>query len=415
MIKKIIVVFILLISFANYAQQGTASPYSYYGIGDIRYKGALENRSMGGIGVEQDSIHLNFQNPASFAALKLTTFTVAGTFGVTKLQTTNEKANAQRTTLDYLGIGIPIGKFGFGFGLIPYSSVGYKIASPANETQNNKRLEGSGGLNKVFAGLGYKIKPNFSIGADVHYNFGKIDTKSFEYITSIPVGTLELNNATLSGVNVTIGSLYQTKLNKKLTLFSSANYTFESILKSQNSRLISTALYNAIFELSVNDSFDLAKTTAELKLPSKLAIGLGLGEARKWMVGAEVTFREKGSLANNYNSIGDASFGNYSKYSLGGYYIPNYSSFTSYAKRITYRGGFRFEKTGLLLKSQSIDDKAITIGFGLPATGSFSNFNFGFEFGQKGTTKSGLVEENYMNFSVSMSLNDKWFERRKFN
>jgi hypothetical protein len=40
-------------------------------IGDVRFKGT-ENRSMAGV-AEQDSIHMNIQNPASYANLKLTT------------------------------------------------------------------------------------------------------------------------------------------------------------------------------------------------------------------------------------------------------------------------------------------------------------------------------------------------------
>jgi hypothetical protein len=61
----------LLLSLVSFAQEGTAS-YSYYGIGDVRFKGTVENRSMG-VAVEQDSIHINLQNPASFANLKMTT------------------------------------------------------------------------------------------------------------------------------------------------------------------------------------------------------------------------------------------------------------------------------------------------------------------------------------------------------
>jgi hypothetical protein len=38
--------FVFVVSF--FAQEGTASPYSYYGIGDVRFKGTVENRSMAG-------------------------------------------------------------------------------------------------------------------------------------------------------------------------------------------------------------------------------------------------------------------------------------------------------------------------------------------------------------------------------
>jgi hypothetical protein len=80
-----------------------------------------------------------------------------------------------------------------------------------------------------------------------------------------------------------------------------------------------------------------------------------------------------------------------------------------------YRAGIKYEKTGLVINSESINDRGVTFGLGFPITGSFSNVNFGFELGKKGTTKANLIQENYANFSVSFSLNDKWFEKRKFN
>ena len=86
MIKKIIVSACLLLSLVSFAQEGTSSPYSFYGIGDVRFKGTVESRSMAGVAVEQDSIHINLENPASFANLKLTTFTVGGTYYTTKLK-----------------------------------------------------------------------------------------------------------------------------------------------------------------------------------------------------------------------------------------------------------------------------------------------------------------------------------------
>jgi hypothetical protein len=51
----------------------------------------------------------------------------------------------------------------------------------------------------------------------------------------------------------------------------------------------------------------------------------------------------------------------------------------------------------------------------MPLSGTFSNINFGFELGKKGTTTSNLVQENYANINIGFSLNEKWFEKRKFN
>ncbi|MES2576512.1 MAG: hypothetical protein V4589_02805 [Bacteroidota bacterium] len=416
MIKKIIISACLLLSLVSFAQEGTSSPYSFYGIGDVRFKGTLENRSMAGVAVEQDSIHINLQNPASYANLKLTTFTLGGTYGTTTLKNSTESANARRTTLDYLAVGLPLGKFGLGFGLIPYSSVGYKIESISETgTENNKRFNGTGGLNKAFLGVAYKIASNFNIGADVNYNFGKIETNSLEFIQEVPIGTRELNSADLSGVNFNLGMMYQTKIYKKITLFSSLTYSLESSLTSKNTRNISTVIYNSNFDLAVVDVLGDVKTEASITMPSKISLSGGIGEAKKWLVGGNISYGKTSGQANEYNDEANVGYGKYGSVSLGGYYIPNYNSFSSYTKRIVYRAGIKYEKTGLVINSESINDMGVTFGLGLPITGSFSNVNFGFELGKKGTTKANLVQENYANLSVSFSLNDKWFEKRKFN
>ncbi|WP_026728454.1 hypothetical protein [Flavobacterium denitrificans] len=407
MIKKIIISACLLISFVSFAQQGTASPYSFYGIGDARFKGTLENRSMAGVSIEQDSIHLNVDNPSSYASLRQTTFTVGGSFGTATLKNSDHSEKAQRATFDYLAIGIPMKKFGAAFGLVPLSSVGYKILNDntATEGATNSQFEGKGGINKVFFGLGYKIRPNWNIGADVQYNFGSINTSSVEAITGVQNATRETNESDLSGANFNVGTMYQTKIDKKMMLFTSLNYTFASTLNASNVRTIEVD--------SDPDPIVSDPVEAKLKLGSKLTIGAGVGVPRKWLVGTTLAFQGSGQYENYYNSSDDVRYEKYSKYALGGYYIPNYTSFANYFSRVTYRAGLKYEKTGLVLNNQEINDIGMTLGAGFPITGSFSNVNIGIEFGKRGTTSAGLIQENYLNFSASFSFNDRWFSQRK--
>ena len=416
MIKKIIITACLFLSLVSFAQEGTSSPYSFYGIGDIKFKGTVETRSMGGVAVEQDSIHINLENPASYANLKLTSFTIGGTYNTTGLKTKSESARTTRTTLDYLAVGLPLGKFGVGFGLIPYSSVGYKIESISTDNlQNSRRFNGKGGLNKAFLGIGYKIAPNFNIGADVNYNFGKIQTNSLEFIPNITAGTSEFNSADLSGVNFNIGMMYQTKINKKISIFSSVNYTLQGNLTSQNIRNVSTVTYDSNFNLQIVDELGVQKNQTDITLPSRLSVSAGIGESKKWIFGGKIAYQKNSGQQNYYNISDNVSYGRYGSVSMGGYYIPNYNSFNSYAKRVVYRGGLRYEKTGLMVNSQSINDMALTLGVGMPLNGTFSNVNIGFELGKKGTTSSNLVQENYANLSIGFSFNDTWFVKRKFN
>ncbi|KAF2507827.1 hypothetical protein EYY60_17920 [Flavobacterium zhairuonense] len=407
MIKKIIISACLLISFVSFAQQGTASPYSFYGIGDARFKGTLENRSMAGVSIEQDSIHLNVDNPSSYASLRQTTFTVGGSFGTATLKNSDHSEKAQRATFDYLAVGIPMGKFGAAFGLVPLSSVGYKIINDntATEGATSNQFQGKGGVNKVFFGLGYKIRPNWNIGADVQYNFGSINTSSVEAITGVQNTTTETNESDLSGANFNVGTMYQTKIDKKMMLFTSLNYTFASTLNASNTRVISVS--------TDPDPIIADPVEAKIKLGGKMTLGAGVGIPRKWLVGTTLAFQGSGQYENYYNSSDDVRYEKYSKYALGGYYIPNYTSFTSYFSRVTYRAGLKYEKTGLVINNQEINDVGMTLGAGFPITGSFSNVNVGIEFGKRGTTSAGLIQENYLNFSASFSFNDKWFRQRK--
>jgi len=410
MIKKIIVSACLLISFVSFAQQGTASPYSFFGIGDVRFKGTLENRSMAGVAVEQDSIHLNIENPSSYASLGQTTFTVGGTFASSVLKTSDKSEKAQRSTFDYLAVGIPMGKFGAAFGLIPVTSVGYKIQNDLTDVEGatSSQLQGKGGVNKVFFGAGYKIKKNWTIGADAQYNFGKITTTSLELVTGVQSSTTETNTSELSGVSFNIGTMYQTKIDKKLSLFTSLSYTFASTLASHNTRVISVS--------TDPDPYVVPPTDTDLKLPNKITFGAGIGQARKWLVGTSMSFQGNGELANYYNSADNVSYEKYQKFAVGGYYIPNYASFTSQLSRITYRAGLKYEKIGLIINNESIKDVGMNLGAGIPlGNGSFSNVNVGLEFGKRGTVSANLVQENYINFSLSFSFNDRWFVKSKFN
>ncbi|OCB75216.1 hypothetical protein [Flavobacterium crassostreae] len=416
MIKKIILSACLLFTLVSFAQESASSPYSFYGIGELMFKGTVENRSMAGVAVEQDSIHINLENPASFANLALTSFTVGATYNGTKLQSNSKEEKASRTTLDYLAVGLPLGKLGVGFGLVPYSSVGYKIQSLASVAdQNNSRYNGSGGLNKAFVGAAYKITPNFNVGADVNYNFGTIKTNNLEYITGVTLGSRELSTSTLSGVNFNLGAMYKRKITPKLNFYSSINYSLESTLNSKNTRNIATVFYNYAFDTTVVDVLLEEKTEKKLTFPSKLSLSAGVGESRKWLVGGKVAYQKATAEANTYNAVDNVGYGRYGSISLGGYFIPNYASFNNYLERIVYRGGFRYEKTGLMVNSKSINDMAITVGVGMPITGSFSNVNVGLELGRRGTAAAGLVREDYANISVGLSFNDKWFQKRKFD
>tara|TARA_R110002050_G_scaffold24064_2_gene64122 strand:- start:44416 stop:45723 length:1308 start_codon:yes stop_codon:yes gene_type:complete len=435
MIKKLVIVFIAVFAIQSYSQEGTASPYSFYGIGSLKFKGTVENRSMGGLSIYMDSIHMNLRNPASYVGKNLETFgnesrpvkfTVGGTYSSLDLKSDSGTAKASSTTFDYLALSVPMGKFGFGFGLMPFTSVGYKLESLDEFDNISNRFTGEGGLNKAFLGLGYQITDRLAIGVDAHYNFGNIQNSTIEFLydndgSLTQYQSRENNRSDLSGLSLNLGLSYKTMFTENLEFVSAFTFTPESILVSKNERSFSTVTSssNAGQEFEVGridvDLEALGLLETDLILPSKFSIGAGIGKPRKWFAGAEYTSQKTSNFSNVLYSSTATEYEDASVFSLGGFYIPQYNSFSSYLKRTVYRAGIRFEKTGLNINDESIKEFGISFGVGLPVGNGISNANLGFEIGKRGTTSSNLIQENFINFQLSLSLNDRWFQKRKFD
>ena len=124
MFRYILLAMFCLSATTSFAQNGTVSPYSFFGIGDLRSVGTVENQMMGGLSMYTDSIHVNLRNPAAYGKLRLTTYAAAISHQELRLKTFSEQQNSSVTNLDYLALGFPVGpNMGFGFGIMPFSSV----------------------------------------------------------------------------------------------------------------------------------------------------------------------------------------------------------------------------------------------------------------------------------------------------
>ena len=416
------------------AQQSTSSPYSFYGLGSLKFKGTVENQSMGGISVYSDSIHINLRNPASYAGSNLSfynnearpmKFSIGTTFSNTKIETSSASDKYGNFSIDYLALALTINKFGFGFGIIPYSSVGYSLQSRNENNDLAFRYRGDGGINRVFLGLGYQLLKGLKVGVDTHYNFGNITNTSIAFGYNDQGEMLQYQSrddrrSDLGGFSFNFGVILDQKISESLDLTASFTYTPQSEISSKNKNQFSTIAIDANQVEFVQSTYEIDLQAINLDntnlvLPSKISFGAGIGKPRKWFLGFDYTLLEASKFSNRFIEIENSTFEDASSVSIGGFFIPKYDSFSSYWKRIVFRTGARFENTGLVVNNESIDEFGISFGLGLPVGRLFSNANIGFEWGRRGTINANLVEENFYNINLSLSLNERWFEKRKFN
>lgn len=423
MVKKIVLLILCLTAITAYSQSGngSVSPYSFGGIGEIRPQATIENQAMGGLSMYTDSIHVNLRNPAALGKLKLVTFTAAGGHKEVKLKDFTDEESSSVTSLEYISVALPLSpKFGVGFGILPYTAVGYNVFSETtNATQDTvlNQFSGDGGLNKVFLSAGYEITKNLHVGGTVNFSFGNLQYQSVQSIDGVQYGTINTRESEVNGYDFNFGATYTPRIKNKYTLFTSVTVNTQANLVSSNSERLGSFSLSTGEEIEVRD-IDLEPSNlrnTELKIPTTTTLGLGFGRDKKWFLGAEYSLQALSSFRNDFIDPENVAYEDANTIRVGGYFVPDYASFTSYLKRITYRAGARTSRTGLVVNNKSIHDFGITFGLGLPVGGGFSNMNLGFEYGKRGTTVANLIEETYFKVSVGLSFNDKWFQKRKIN
>ena len=403
------------------AQNNSISPYSFFGIGDLSSSATVENQMMGRLSMYTDSIHINFNNPAAYGKLRLTTYTAAVSHREIRLESFTESQNSSVSNLEYLALAFPVSpSAGVGLGIMPYSAIGYNLLSESTNSNGNtvtNQFSGEGGLNRVHLTFGFKAARNLYLGATVNYNFGTLDNTRIQNVEDVQFGTIDRRESRITGYDFNYGLTYSPKLTEKLTLFTSATVNTQANLVSENNQRIGSYNQTTGREIEVVE-VDLAAQNlknTEIKVPTTATIGLGIGEDKRWFVGGEYSMQQFSDFQNEFLQAEEATYQDVKAMALGAYYIPDFASLSSYLNRVTYRAGVRYEETGLVVRDRAINNFGITFGLGLPLGNDFSNLNVGFELGRRGTTVADLIEENYFKVNIGLSFNARWFRKRKIN
>ena len=411
MTKQILIILAVFFTLTLTAQDKTSSPYSYYGVGTPTFNGTADNRSMEGLAVDADSTRFNFENPAALGKLQLTSFSVGASQSFTTLKNLDQEEDIRNTTFDYLAVAIPAGKFSFGFGLLPKTSVGYKLKESSDDFQS--QFTGRGGLSNVFLSAGYQINKNLSVGVEGGYNYGNVQNENLLFQEGIQYGTREKNRSDINGFSVKLAAHYEVKLKNKMRLQTLVSYAPKAKLTSKNKRWLATLEQSGSGQNLISENeIDLESTN--FYTPSNLRVGVGYGKFQKWMVGIEYQNIGKEEYTNTSFSPANIEYKKANIYRLGGYFVPNINDITNYFNRITFKAGLRYQETGMKINQEDIDEFGISFGLGLPAGKYMSTINIGAEYGQRGTTSAGLIKEDFVNVFIGVTLNDKWFIQRRY-
>ena len=131
-LKYALVAVLFIVSVAVHAQVTVQSPYSKFGIGNIKGSLLPQLRAMGGIStaVFKNSYlnNINMQNPATYAGINAATLDMGMSGAFTELKNSKLTESSFNATLSHVALGFNLTrKSGVSFGILPYSELGYNF------------------------------------------------------------------------------------------------------------------------------------------------------------------------------------------------------------------------------------------------------------------------------------------------
>lgn len=434
-ISRVLTVCLLLIYAAvpSFAQSGAAtaySPYSIYGVGDLYSQGTARDMAMAGVGIAgRDPRYLNITNPAAVSVRD--TLSVMFSIGVrndnkTFSQGDIRSANNTLNVNDFAMSFRLMRNLGIVFGVSPYSSVGYDFSYSVNDPSLlstagfvSYTSAGSGGLYQLYGGLGTSLFKRLSVGAEVISYMGSISKESMMSFSNSTFRTIysgysmQLNAVAgkfgvqyeqpVGGGSLTIGATYKTKANLKGRV---EDYKYASL-----GSVSDTVSYN-VDTLSLNRSVAIA---------GEIGIGISYRKPEKWM--AEIDYVRSDWAGSGFDSAagfenrGDKSFSATVSQSIkaGFEFIPNRNDIRYYFRQCAYRGGLYYQQAYYKYDGNTVDSYGLTLGMTLPVVRAYNGVNLGMEIGKRGSRTNGMMKENFVNFSIGVTIHDQWFRKQRFN
>lgn len=384
------------------AQNGSSSPYSRFGYGDLNDNVPNTFRAMGGVGIGMRSNKvINPAQPASFTAGDSLTFMfdLAASAMWSVYSDHAGLRNKANGNLEYLSLQFPLYKryIAFSAGVLPYSSVGYDLSvadSLGSAYHYVQSYAGQGGISQVYGGLSVNICDWVAIGANVYYMFGT--TTNSRTLTFSETGLSTISQESLlrvSSVRFRYGAqFFHTFGNHTIVL----GGVFETKQK------MNSATYTTI-ETTTADT--VAVSDGGFELPMVYGGGLSYNWADRLTVAFD--YQRQCMSGALYNGQRDA-LRDRSRYSAGVEYRHNPNG-RKYHERMLWRCGVSMADSYQL--ENSAKDFTASIGFGFPLRTAATVFNATIEYTHRGSRAT--LEENSLRLTINASISESWFFKRK--
>ena len=413
--KIFTLLFFIFISESLIAQQ-SSSPYSRFGLGDLKSQFSPVFNSLGGGGFAIiESKVINPFSPATYSSFESNSFLFSTGLNneLVNIESNEESQTLNNLSLSHITFGFPLtNKIGSSFGIIPYSSVGYSMQSRDENYNADMLYNGDGGISKVYAGGSLELHKNLSVGANASYLFGGLNRrKKLEFDDETIFNSRSNSQINVKGLFYEVGAIFSKQLEgDKSSISIGFNTSNTPEIKAKRSNLVETFEYSGEYEI-VKDTFVNSVVKGDMILPRYTNFGLSYTRD-KWLF----VFDYSTQNWSEYELLGESdSLVNSKRISGGFQFTPDISSVNQFYKRCHYRLGIALNTTPLQINNTQLEDKSISFGLGIPIKKNRSTYDLSIIFGQRGTTTNNLLKENYVKIGLNMSFEGIWFVKQKYN
>lgn len=384
----------------------STSPYSLYGLGLSNELNTGKTNALSNTGFAMPSKYsINNLNPASLGSIPKGSFLYDVGLKLQK-ETLYEDGQVERRfhgNFSNLAIAFPLSaKSGLGITLLPFTNVGYFVSGIENPIDGSTdsfitNIKGSGGLNDIQINYGYSLTGNFRLGLRGSFLFGKIE----EDETDLIGGNILIINEAYFYNGFRLGAGLQYDINNKISVGSFINLPTE--LNGDQTRSV----------IGGAEPLDEENDLEAFKLPMEVVFGIHTKINDKLFFNLDYK-RSFWDTTNQSDLIAD--YVDQDFIGLGAEFIPQKNSI-NYWRRVNYRAGFKMDNGNLAIKDDRITNTSINLGLGFPIGNQrrHSMINLGYSYGQKGQVENGLIKENFHTLTLNFSLEDLWFQKRKYN
>jgi hypothetical protein len=397
---------IFFFSWCTFSKQGFSqnmnSPYSIYGVGDIDSR--IYNRTSGmastGLALHSSAYIVN-NNPAGIAGVfKSLVILNIVTMGKTVQYSGAGINTANRNNKDFwikgISLAVKLNKFwASNIGFRQFSNVNYKFTGSKNVVGSDKvysaSYEGDGGLNDFYWTNAFSIGKHFSVGIKSSIIAGSINRTE---LLKGEWGTNEIltkQQDYYGSPQFEYGIIYTTPVNKNWDLSIGGKYINKTKLASERTLTV-TENNNVI----VDDKFIKA---TRFYLPRSFGLGIGLTHNKKTSFNADYTFQDWSDLKIKGDGWRLVSS---SRLSAGIGFSNIVSEWNkTFEKNYFQIGGF-ICNSYLRVRNTPLNEFGITTGLGGRLSGNLL-YNLSLELGKRGTTRSQLIKENFLQFTLGLT------------